>query len=98
MEFSGLHICEYVHIYRVMMVNAPLETKRWELYGLLADPVRLRLLRLVAEEELAIVESGQCHCESTTALGGDHLHGGGGGEAKAAVVGHGRPRGGPHCG
>ena len=31
-------------------------TSRWELYRVLAEPVRLRLLALAAEEELAIGE------------------------------------------
>ncbi len=37
------------------MTNA-VATQRWELYRLLAEPVRLRLLALAAEEELAIGE------------------------------------------
>lgn len=35
---------------------APLSSARWELYRLLAEPVRLRLLALASEEELAIGE------------------------------------------
>jgi len=38
------------------MEPAPTATARWELYRLLAEPVRLRLLALAAEEELAIGE------------------------------------------
>lgn len=38
------------------MDAAPNATARWELYRLLAEPVRLRLLALAAEEELAIGE------------------------------------------
>lgn len=34
----------------------PLKSARWELYRVLAEPVRLRLLALAAEEELAIGE------------------------------------------
>jgi DNA-binding transcriptional ArsR family regulator len=36
--------------------SAPTAPARWELYRLLAEPVRLRLLALAAEEELAIGE------------------------------------------
>lgn len=36
--------------------SAPAAPARWELYRLLAEPVRLRLLALAAEEELAIGE------------------------------------------
>lgn len=39
-----------------MESSAPIATARWELYRLLAEPVRLRLLALAAEEELAIGE------------------------------------------
>lgn len=39
-----------------MESSAPTATARWELYRLLAEPVRLRLLALAAEEELAIGE------------------------------------------
>ncbi len=39
-----------------MDVDVPLPTVRWELYRLLAEPVRLRLLALASEEELAIGE------------------------------------------
>ncbi|HEY6880009.1 MAG TPA: metalloregulator ArsR/SmtB family transcription factor [Polyangiales bacterium] len=38
------------------MDPAPTATARWELYRLLAEPVRLRLLALAADEELAIGE------------------------------------------
>src|SRR5688572_2234700 len=38
------------------MTGAAPATARWELYRLLAEPVRLRLLALAAEEELAIGE------------------------------------------
>jgi ArsR family transcriptional regulator len=36
--------------------DRPADVPRWELYRLLADPVRVRLLALVAEEELAVGE------------------------------------------
>jgi DNA-binding transcriptional ArsR family regulator len=39
-----------------MESTAPTAPARWELYRLLAEPVRLRLLALAAEEELAIGE------------------------------------------
>jgi ArsR family transcriptional regulator len=39
-----------------MLASARVAPKRWEFYRLLADPVRLRLLRLVREEELTIGE------------------------------------------
>ncbi|MDB4971746.1 MAG: Transcriptional regulator, ArsR family / protein [Myxococcaceae bacterium] len=39
-----------------MESTAPVAPARWELYRLLAEPVRLRLLALAAEEELAIGE------------------------------------------
>src|ERR1700712_3223470 len=39
-----------------MESTAPIAPARWELYRLLAEPVRLRLLALAAEEELAIGE------------------------------------------
>ena len=39
-----------------MESTAPIAPARWELYRLLAEPVRLRLLALAADEELAIGE------------------------------------------
>ncbi|HLM72241.1 MAG TPA: hypothetical protein VK459_06110, partial [Polyangiaceae bacterium] len=36
--------------------GAPAAAERWELYRLLADPVRPRLLALAAAEELAVGE------------------------------------------
>ena len=39
-----------------MTVTAAASTTRWELYRVLAEPVRLRLLALAGEEELAIGE------------------------------------------
>src|SRR5512144_2745627 len=39
-----------------MNAPGPVASARWELYRLLAEPVRLRLLALAAEEELAIGE------------------------------------------
>ncbi len=51
-------ICIHAHIdiNRGMDVEVPLSAARWELYRLLAEPVRLRLLALASEEELAIGE------------------------------------------
>src|SRR4051812_38608275 len=39
-----------------MDAAAPIAAARWELYRLLGEPVRLRLLALASEEELAIGE------------------------------------------
>ena len=39
-------------------------TQRWELYRVLSEPVRLRLLALAAEEELAIGELAELLGES----------------------------------
>jgi DNA-binding transcriptional ArsR family regulator/2-polyprenyl-3-methyl-5-hydroxy-6-metoxy-1,4-benzoquinol methylase len=47
-----MRIFEYIS----RMTGAAPATARWELYRLLAEPVRLRLLALAAEEELAIGE------------------------------------------
>lgn len=44
---------EYIHIVMDASVGS---TARWELYRVLAEPIRLRLLALAAEEELAIGE------------------------------------------
>ena len=49
-----LPLCEYWHIQVGM--EAIEQGARWELYRLLGEPVRLRLLALAAEEELAIGE------------------------------------------
>lgn len=45
-----------------MTLDAP--TQRWELYRVLAEPVRLRMLALVAEEELAVGEIAELLGES----------------------------------
>jgi DNA-binding transcriptional ArsR family regulator/SAM-dependent methyltransferase len=39
-----------------MMLDAPAADSRWQLYRLLSDPTRLRLLALAAEEELSVGE------------------------------------------
>jgi ArsR family transcriptional regulator len=43
---------------------SPVTTQRWELYRLLSEPVRLRLLALAADEELAIGELAELLGES----------------------------------
>ena len=50
-----------VYTYRAMVLETP---QRWELYRVLSEPVRLRLLALVAEEELAIGEIAELLGES----------------------------------
>lgn len=47
-----------------MVATAAASTTRWELYRVLAEPVRLRLLALAAEEELAIGELAELLNES----------------------------------
>ncbi len=47
-----------------MLEASPSGTQRWELYRLLSEPVRLRLLALAAEEELAIGELAELLDES----------------------------------
>ena len=47
-----------------MLETSPVATQRWELYKLLSEPVRLRLLALAAEEELAIGELAELLGES----------------------------------
>ncbi|MFO0680206.1 MAG: metalloregulator ArsR/SmtB family transcription factor [Polyangiaceae bacterium] len=44
--------------------SEPTKAKRWELYRVLSEPVRLRLLALTAEEELAIGELAELLDES----------------------------------
>jgi DNA-binding transcriptional ArsR family regulator len=46
------------------MASAPLPDERWQLYRLLSDPFRLRLLALAAEEELALGELAELLGES----------------------------------
>ena len=49
-----LSICIHVNVGIIRRMDAPAAaTARWELYRLLGEPVRLRLLALAAEEELA---------------------------------------------
>jgi ArsR family transcriptional regulator len=50
-----------VYTYPVMVLETP---QRWELYRVLSEPVRLRLLALVAEEELAVGEIAELLGES----------------------------------
>lgn len=47
-----------------MVATAAASTTRWELYRVLAEPVRLKLLALAAEEELAIGELAELLDES----------------------------------
>src|SRR5436305_237141 len=47
-----------------MVATAAAPTTRWELYRVLAEPVRLKLLALAAEEELAIGELAELLGES----------------------------------
>src|SRR5215472_8439112 len=47
-----------------MLDATPTPSHRWELYRLLSEPVRLRLLALAAEEELAIGELAELLGES----------------------------------
>jgi DNA-binding transcriptional ArsR family regulator len=52
-----------VYIDRVS-VELPLSSQRWELYRILSEPVRLRLLALAVEEELAVGELAELLGES----------------------------------
>ena len=47
-----------------MVDDSPVQANRWELYRVLSEPVRLRLLALTAEEELAIGELAELLGES----------------------------------
>jgi len=47
-----------------VVATAAASTTRWELYRVLAEPVRLKLLALAAEEELAIGELAELLNES----------------------------------
>lgn len=47
-----------------MVEDSPAHANRWELYRLLSEPVRLRLLALTAEEELAVGELAELLGES----------------------------------
>ncbi len=53
-----------MHITNFVLDAATTGTQRWELYRLLSEPVRLRLLALAAEEELAIGELAELLGES----------------------------------
>src|SRR5438132_998342 len=50
-EVASIRMLEYIEV----VLETPAST-RWELYRVLAEPMRLRLLALAAEEELAIGE------------------------------------------
>lgn len=57
MIYGSLHSCVSANIDALVDVTPFATTeRRWELYRLLGEPVRLRLLALAAEEELAIGE------------------------------------------
>src|SRR6516162_7494419 len=47
-----------------MVAAEPLASERWELYRVLSEPLRLRLLALAAEEELSIGELAELLGES----------------------------------
>ena len=47
-----------------MVDDAPVQANRWELYRVLSEPARLRLLALTAEEELAVGELAELLGES----------------------------------
>lgn len=51
-----MHIWEWLHIYPDVTQAVPTTESRWQLYRLLSDPMRLRLLALAAEEELSVGE------------------------------------------
>jgi len=54
-----------MHAYRDAVANADLSTpQRWELYRVLSEPARLRMLALAADEELSIGELGELLGES----------------------------------
>jgi DNA-binding transcriptional ArsR family regulator len=59
--FAFIRIHEYIAI---VLEATAIGTQRWELYRLLSEPVRLRLLALAAEEELAIGELAELLGES----------------------------------
>ncbi|MEO6421065.1 MAG: metalloregulator ArsR/SmtB family transcription factor [Polyangiaceae bacterium] len=46
------------------MLDAPVSPSRWDLYRVLSEPARLRLLALCAEEELAVLELAELLGES----------------------------------
>jgi ArsR family transcriptional regulator len=60
--FAFIRIHEYIN--DVLDATNAVAPQRWELYRLLAEPVRLRLLALAAEEELAIGELAELLGES----------------------------------
>jgi len=49
-------MAEYIEAVMASLQGVQAQTTRWELYRILAEPVRLRLLALAAEEELTIGE------------------------------------------
>jgi DNA-binding transcriptional ArsR family regulator/protein-L-isoaspartate O-methyltransferase len=53
-----------VYIYIGVTVNTPPSSQRWELYRVLSEPIRLRLLALALEEELAVGELAELLGES----------------------------------
>ncbi|MFO0681843.1 MAG: metalloregulator ArsR/SmtB family transcription factor [Sandaracinus sp.] len=56
--------CEWRHIESLVDATPASGTSRWELYRLLGDPFRLRLLALTREEELAVGELAELLGES----------------------------------
>lgn len=58
---ATIRMCVYIE---GVLDGAVASTTRWELYRVLAEPVRLRLLALAAEEELAIGELATLLAES----------------------------------
>src|ERR1700712_2891435 len=55
---------EYIEVVVATATSSSGATTRWELYRVLAEPVRLKLLALAAEEELAIGELAELLGES----------------------------------
>jgi len=60
--FASIRIVEYIE--RHMEIQSATGTPRWELYRVLSEPIRLRLLALAAEEELTIGELAELLHES----------------------------------
>lgn len=62
---AHLRECTITHIHPAVTAAVPLRsTQRWELYRLLAEPARLRLLALASEDELAVSELAELLGES----------------------------------
>jgi DNA-binding transcriptional ArsR family regulator len=59
-----LHSFACPNIYRIVLETTTPSAPRWELYRVLAEPVRLKLLALAAEEEFAIGELAVLLAES----------------------------------